>query len=79
MQIELAEQDRARLLEPPRDLGVGVRHALLEEPAGAGRAHAGGVDVVLERDRDAVQRAAPLAAPGFRLHRPGVGERLVAR
>ena len=41
------------------------------------RADAGRVDVVLERDRDAVQRPAPLPALLFRFHLPRRGERLL--
>ena len=77
--VELAEQDGAGLVQTPRDLGVRGGHAVGEGGRGRGRADAGGVDVVLERDRDAVQRAAPSAPPDLRFHVAGAGERLLRR
>ena len=43
-------------------------HAILEELARARRPHSGGIDVVLGRDRHAVQRPAPLAAALLGVH-----------
>ena len=76
VQIELAEQDRARVLQSARDFGIFGRNAVLEQLARAGGANAGGVDVVLERDRNAVQRPAPLPTLLLGLHLPRRGERL---
>jgi hypothetical protein len=56
--VQLAEEDRARLLEA-LDRGRRARRHVAAEDArrAAGRRHAGGVEQVLHRDRDAVQRA----------------------
>jgi hypothetical protein len=56
--VELAEQDRARLLEP-FDGGRGARGHVVAEDArrSAGRRHAGRVEQILHRNRHPMQRA----------------------
>ena len=73
--VELADDDGAGLLQPRHDLGVLVRHAIREHGARGGRQHPRRVDVVLERDRNPVQRSAPPPAGELRLElpRPGRG------
>src|ERR1051326_7537643 len=68
--VELAEDDRARLLES-LDGGRGARGYVPAEDArrAAGRRDAVGVEDVLHRDRDPVQQA-ELAAVGERLLGP---------
>ena len=61
MQVGLADEHGAGGGQAACDLGVFRRHAIVEDGAGRGGAHGGGVDVVLERDRNAVQRPAELA------------------
>ena len=48
------------------ELGVGARHVVLAQLRMAGRADAGGLDDVLQRVGDAVQRPAPRARPSAR-------------
>ena len=64
----LRDDDRARLAQVLRHRRLVRRHEAVEDERAAGRRHVGRVDVVLQRDRDAVQRAArlplrPLAVP----------------
>jgi hypothetical protein len=61
VKVGLADDDRAGCRQPLRDRGILRRHAIVEHRAGGGGPHTGGVDVVLERDRYSVQRAAQLA------------------
>jgi hypothetical protein len=65
MQVQLAEDHRARRLELRDDLGVFLRNPGSEHRAGRGRAGAGGIDIVLERDGNSMQRAAKLAGAGL--------------
>ena len=55
-QVGLAEDDRAGFLEPSDGRRVGGRHVIGQLDRAAGRADAGGLDGVLDRDRQAVQR-----------------------
>ena len=57
MHVQLAEHDRASRFEPADDFRILGRHAIGEDRAAGGGAHAGRVEEVLERDRDAVQAA----------------------
>ena len=57
MQIVLAEQDRARGVEPRGNGRVLGRHAVGEDTRTAGRSDPLRVDEILERDGDAVERA----------------------
>ena len=72
---QLAQQNAAAGLEPDDDLGVGRRHMILAQLRMPGGADAGGLDDVLQRVGDAVQR--PAARPGhqFAFGRAGFGER----
>ena len=56
-------------LEPRHHLGVLVGHAVAEHGARGRRQHARRVDVVLQRDGNAVQRPAPPPAGELRLER----------
>ena len=69
LHVELAEQYRASGLEPLDHRSVVLGDPVREQGRGGGGAHAGGIDRVLERDRDPMQRAAPPTARdlGFRL------------
>jgi hypothetical protein len=75
MEIQLAQDDRAGRLEAPHDVRIFGRHALPEHVARRRRADAGRVDVVLQRDRNPVQRAAEFPVPLLRFHLPRGGER----
>ena len=73
----LAEQDRAGLAQLLRDERVLGRDRSLErQRAGGGRHPVVRVDVVLERDRDAVQRPADLAGLALGIELVGDLERL---
>ncbi len=61
----LADDDRAGELQLLDDFGVFGGNAVAVLIAAGGSAHAGGVDVVLERDGDAVQRATVVAGGDF--------------
>ena len=56
--VRLAEHDRAGALPALDRDRVGRRHEALEELAAVGRAYAGGRERVLDRDRQALERAA---------------------
>ena len=62
MQVQLAEDDRSRLSQPRDDVCVPHRHVVGEDPRGRGRGRAGDVDHVLQRDRNAPERAALVRA-----------------
>ena len=49
MQVQLAQQDCACVLEPARHLRVLGGYAIFKQLTGASGANAGGVDVVLQR------------------------------
>ena len=68
--VELAQDDCARRLEPRHHLGVLIRDAVREHRARRRRQHPRRIDVVLQRDRNAVQRTAPPAPRQLRLERP---------
>src|SRR5438270_12182052 len=57
VQVQFAQQDCAGGLQPPGDFRVFSRHAVLENLSCRGGPYASGVDVVFERERDAVQPA----------------------
>ena len=77
MQVELAEDDGSVALEARDDVGVFSGDAVFEHGAGRSGAGAGGVDVVLEGDGDAVERAAELSGFCFRVQHGGLGEGLL--
>jgi hypothetical protein len=72
----LRDDDRARGFQVLRQRGFVGRDIAGEHQRAAGRRHVGGVDVVLERDRDAVQRSAELALRALAIERVGLGERV---
>src|SRR5688572_33409206 len=78
VQVQFAEDHRPGPLQPENDLGVLLGHAILEDAAGGCRQNASGVDVVLERDRDAMEWPARPAPPEFSLDLTGRSERLLA-
>ena len=57
MEVGLGDDDGARVLQLADDISVLRRHVAREAQGAAGGRHAGGIDVVLEQDRNAVQRA----------------------
>ncbi len=61
--VGLAEDHRARRPQPLDQVGVRVGRAARQRQGPGGRRHVAGVDVVLEEDRDAVERAAGPAEP----------------
>ena len=69
----LGDDDRPGRLEVARDRGVVVRHQVGEGERPTGRRHLHRLDVVLERDRDAVQR--PTNAPRSALAIERIGDR----
>ena len=76
-QVGLAQRDRARGAQPLHDEGVAGRARALEgERAGGGRGAVAGVDVVLDQDREAVQRAAGALRPALGVERVGDGQRV---
>jgi hypothetical protein len=76
-EVGLAEQDRAGLAQPRGDEGVpGGDRPFEGERAGGGGHPVGGADVVLDQDRDAVERSAGALAAPLGVERVGDGERL---
>src|SRR5256885_17026530 len=65
--VELAEQDRPGRAETAHDLGILRRYSILEQGARGGGTHAGCIQQILHRDRNAVQRTLPAAAGNLRL------------
>ena len=71
-EVGLAEDDGAGGAQARGDGGVLVRRvADQRQRAGGGRHAVGGVDVVLEQDRDAVQRPAHVAVAALAVELPG--------
>src|SRR5262249_35574977 len=64
-EVELADQDAARALEPRDDRRVFRRHVVSQERRSRCRQDPSGVELVLHREGNAVERPAPL--PGRRL------------
>ena len=71
----LGDDDRAGVAQVLRQRRLVRRHVAGERQRAAGRRHVGGVDVVLQRDRDAVQRTAQLAGGALAIERVGLLER----
>ena len=69
MQIRLADDERARSLEARDDRGVLVGHEVAEDLRARRRPDPARVDVVLDRDGDAVQRAQMIAGADHGLRR----------
>ena len=65
--VRLRDRDAPRSGKPVDDDGSPVGHVVGEEPGAAGRAHAGDVERVLDRERHAVQRTDLIAPSDGRL------------
>jgi hypothetical protein len=63
LQIGFAEHDGARIEQALHDRCVAFRAMRRERGRSGGGGKLGGMDVVLERDRNPMQRPQPLAAP----------------
>ena len=79
MEIQLAEKNRAGFFQTYDNFRVFGRYAVFEHAARGSRPNAGRIDVVLQRDGDAVKRPAPLAALLFGFHFARGRERLLSR
>jgi hypothetical protein len=71
MHVELADEDRARLPQPLRDRGVFLGNPVGQDLAAGGRRKAANGDVVLQRDRHAVQRPEVVSGEHHHLGRLG--------
>jgi hypothetical protein len=60
-QVELADEDAPRLSKPRHHGGVLGRHVAAEEGRARGGEDARGVELILHREGNAMQRPAPLA------------------
>ena len=67
VQVVLANDDGTGLLEPANHLRIFHRNSVFVQRAARRRAHARGVNQILQRNRNAMQRAAPLATGDLRL------------
>ena len=74
-EVGLAEDHRAGLAQPGDVEGVGARAMGGQCKRAGGIDHRHRVDVVLEQDREAVQRAAQLAGAAFGVQRVGFLQR----
>ena len=54
MHVEFAQNDRASFLKPFDDFGIFIRHAIRKHRARRRRQHARCIDVVFQRDRNAM-------------------------
>ena len=79
LKVRLAEDERTGLSQLRHGEGVGRGARILHADIAARRRHVGGVEIVLEHERDAVKRAHARAVgpvflvhPGRRLHRLGI-------
>ena len=77
VQIRLRDEDCARVTQEPPALRIPRRHAIAVRGAAARRTHGGRVDVVLQRDRKAVQRPSVTAFAQLALSDCGGRERLL--
>ena len=74
-QVGLAEDDGACRAHPRDGERIALRPVVCQRQRARGVHHAGGVDVVLDEHRDAVQRPAQLAGRALVVERVGVLER----
>ncbi len=65
MQVVLAKNHRARLFEPPHDFRICHRYVIFVQGAGGGCPSSRSIDLIFERDGNAVQRSSPLTARDF--------------
>jgi hypothetical protein len=75
--VRLADDNGAGALQACDDRGVGSGHAVFHDLGAARRGYARDIDQILDTDRNAVHRAAPLPAAEFgigahRIHKGGV-------
>ena len=77
--VGLAQDHRPRLPQPRHHRGVEIGNAVLQHLGARGGADAARRDVVLDGQRNAVERPAVLALAYLGLRRPGVLQRLVPR
>jgi hypothetical protein len=73
-QVDLGEDDRARVAKFPDDKGVGRWDRAVEQLRAAGRREIVGIEVVLQDDRNAVQRPTDFAGAALGIERAGFGE-----
>ena len=78
VQVQLPDDHRTGGEQAAHDLCVLGGQAIVEDGAGRGCARAHGVDVVLERDRNTVERSAQLAGTLLLVEHLGARERLLA-
>ena len=62
MHVQLAEEDRARLAQSFDDKGIVLRDVVFEQRTARRRRHAAHIEQIFDREWNAVQRAAILAA-----------------
>jgi hypothetical protein len=77
MQVRFANEDRARGAQFRRHRGVRLGHAVGKHGASSRGSHAGGINIVLERDGDSMQWAAPLSRAKLRIQLHGLRPRLL--
>jgi hypothetical protein len=77
LKVEFAEDDGSSGFESADDFGVIGGNAVLIDAIGGGGANSGRVDVVFDRDGNAVERTAPFAAMQLSFHLPRAGQGLL--
>ena len=78
VQIHLAHDDRAALLQAHHDVGIFGGHAIFEHRTCGGGARAGGVNVVFQANWNSMQRTAKLSGLLLGVEHRGLRERLLA-
>ena len=76
LQIGLADNHSSGISEAPDDFSIGVGKALVEYRAATSSARAGGIDIVFECDRNAVQGSTEFTGSGLSVQLRGPRERL---
>ncbi len=79
MQVRFPDQHRAGRAQPARDLRIRIGDPIIEHGARRRCPHARGVDVVLQRDRYAVQRPTETPAPLLGVESSSLCEGLLAQ
>jgi hypothetical protein len=77
VEVQFAKLHSAGLTDASRHLGIFGRHTRREKPAGGGGQNAGRVDVILQSDREAMQRPTCDAPIGIAIAGTGLLERRV--